>query len=97
MLLGFAINKLISEADLLATGDRGYSTEFFVIYNSVNGIEVGCEDGLKLLWGGINTDYGQALTFFALCVSLLAGILIVQNIILRKVLNKKADILNIFF
>lgn len=42
MLLGFAINKLISEADQLATGDKSYSTEFFVVYNSVNGIEVGC-------------------------------------------------------
>lgn len=45
MILAFAINKLISEAQLLAANNAVAATDpdlFFVQYNSANGLEVGC-------------------------------------------------------
>jgi len=43
MLLSFAINKLVSEADILANSELSSSSLYFIQYNSVNGLQVGCE------------------------------------------------------
>lgn len=38
MLLSFAVNKLVSEADNLAYAEKSLSSLYFVQYNSVNGL-----------------------------------------------------------
>jgi hypothetical protein len=43
MLLSFAINKLISEAQVIASGGGDSSQLFFLQYNTVNGLAVSCE------------------------------------------------------
>jgi hypothetical protein len=50
MILAFAINKLISEAQLLAATAAVPPTDpdlYFVQFNSVNGLEAGCEQALS--------------------------------------------------
>jgi len=42
MLLAFAINKLISEAQVITSGITTQAQLFFTQYNSVNGLDVGC-------------------------------------------------------
>lgn len=42
MLLSFAINKLISEAQMIADGLGDASHIFFLQYNTVNGLSAGC-------------------------------------------------------
>ena len=42
MLLAFAVNKLISEAQIIASGSTNPSQLYFTQYNSVNGLDVGC-------------------------------------------------------
>ena len=42
MLLTFAINKLISEAQVITSGISTASQLFFTQYNGVNGLNVGC-------------------------------------------------------
>ena len=97
MLLGFAVNKLVSEADLLANANADSSSLFFVQFNSVNGLALGCEQGLGVAWAAVSSYFAAGAIFLALCGSLVGGSLLVQNLVLRKVLKKKADILNIFF
>ena len=43
MLLAFAVNKLISEAQIIASGSTNAAQIFFLQYNGVNGLDVGCE------------------------------------------------------
>lgn len=43
MLLAFAVNKLISEAQIIASGSTKAAQLFFLQYNGVNGLDVGCE------------------------------------------------------
>lgn len=44
MLLAFAINKLISEAQVISSGVSSQAQLFFTQFNGVNGLEVGCEE-----------------------------------------------------
>jgi predicted metalloendopeptidase len=50
MILSFAIDKMISQAQLLASASNVLANDsslFFVQYNSVNGLEYGCELALS--------------------------------------------------
>ena len=42
MLLTFAVNKLISEAQIIASGSTSNAQIYFTQYNGVNGLDVGC-------------------------------------------------------
>ena len=104
MILAFAINKLISEAQLLAAAATVAPDDpdlFFVQFNSVNGLEVGCE--LALLEGKntLLSMNDSVLGTYAIYLGVSAGayilMLFIKNLILRAVLRKKAEILNVFF
>lgn len=74
---------------------------FFLQYNTVNGLLIGCEEALSQLGRDLNGSVGKGTTecviYLIICCCVFAVILIAKNIVLRQVLLKKAEILNIFF
>ena len=92
MLLSFAINKLISEAQAITSGLA--SPTFFIQYNSVNGLDISCEQAeyliIKNARENVSKAISQPLMYFLICLSVFILILIVKNVILRNVLQKKS-------
>jgi hypothetical protein len=101
MLLAFAVNKIISETQILTAGLGSNAQIFFTQYNSVNGLDVGCDQAGASMGQDIKSQVmvslGQCKVYLIICCCLFVGLLLVKNLVLRQVLLKKAEILNIFF
>lgn len=104
MILAFAINKLISEAQLVAAAATITPDDpdlFFVQFNSVNGLLTGCEqallEGRKTLLSLNDSVLKTYSIYLAVSAAAYVVMLLIKNLILRAVLRKKAEILNVFF
>jgi hypothetical protein len=105
MLLSFAINKMVSESQTLSATQGPYAANnndlFFINYNSVNSIYISCEETIayfnKLFNAEMSDQSRQCVIFIAASSAFFFILLVIKNLLIRSVLKKKAEILNIFF
>lgn len=105
MLLGFALNKLISEANSAKSAATIYNQSsshvFFVNYNTINGLILSAKTENTLAMNA----YKQALdsiasieiVYIGITIGIFVSAIIAKNVLLRIVLKKKSEILEVFF
>lgn len=98
MMLSFALNKLISEANSMKTNpniyDQTNSHVQFVNYNTINGLIIASNYQTVLALNNY-TDSVENITtiqiaYMSVAISLFVVAMIVKNILLRIVLKKKS-------
>jgi len=105
MLLGFALNKLISESNSMKSNTGLYSQTsshvHFVNYNTVNGLILSTkiENNLAVqsFIDSLDKIASIETAYIGVTVGLFLTAMIVKNILLRIVLKKKSEILEVFF
>ena len=107
--MGFALSKLVSESNSLEKDPQTgllpppsqSSHSFFINYNLVNGIQSSFQEEKKFYWEKLNQSLEKIadvyLIFLLVVGPIFLVLAIIKNCLLKFVLNKKTEILEVFF